>query len=159
MAEVVSIVTSMPWLMELLKVVMPVLAVLIVSLFKIIATKIYKKRNDGIVFDKKKLEYVFFVSSFIIAFALVLAYTYVFDFKDWESTLENAGGYAALTPFFYKLIQAPRKTWEACKNSIKLHKFFCFIGKIFSKKATPSDVKDVAKELTAVEKFLNETKL
>lgn len=159
MAEVISIITSTPWLMELLKVVMPVLAVLIVSLIKIIATKIYKKRNNGVAFDKKKLEYVFFVGSFVIAFALVLAYTYVVDFKDWESTLENAGGYAMLTPFFYKLIQAPRKTWEACKNSVKLHKFFCLIGKIFTKKATPADVKDAAKELTAIEKFMNDTEI
>lgn len=158
MAEVVSIITSIPWLMELLKPVMCILAVLIVSLVKTIASKIYKKRNCGVTFDKKKLEYVFFVSSYVIAFALVIAYTYVFDFIDWETTLENAGGYATSTAFFYKLIQAPRKTYEALKNSAKLHRLFTFIRKLFTKKATPQDVKDITQELTAVEKLYQATK-
>lgn len=151
MSEIISIITSTPWIMEVLKPVACVIAVLLVEIAKAIAGAVCKKRN--VVFNKKKYEYLFLVVSFIIAFGAVIVYTYFVNFVNWDSTIRDASLYAGCTQTIYYIIQSPRKFIEACKKSTVLAKIIAFICKIFAKKATPEDVKDITKELTAVEKF------
>lgn len=155
MSEILSTIMATPLYVELLKAFMAVIGVLLIELIKVIASSIYKKKH-GCKLDKKKLEYVFIFGSFVVCFGLVVLYTYFFDFINWATTCEEAGIYAACSQFVYAVIQSPRKIYEACKNSAKLH---AFVVKLFTKKATKKDVQDVAKELTAIEKFYKETEM
>ena len=149
MSQIISTIMNNPLVVEILKPVACVIAVLLVELIKTIAAHVYKKKH-GCKLDKKPFEELFAYSAFIIAFGILVVYTYFFDFVDWAKTCETAGLYAATTQLLYVIIKSPGKLVDLIKNTTAVQ---TLIKKIATKKATPKDVQNVAKELTAVEKF------
>lgn len=144
MSEIISIILNTAWLVELLKLVACVLAVLVVSCVKAIIKAVYKKQNKS--FDAKKFEYLFFIIAFLIAGTAAFLIAYLLQHNTLISSFEDAGIYGSATQaLYYIIIQPSRKGINWIIKAIGK-----FIAYIKTKKVTSKDIKDVVKSINTV---------